>query len=77
MELLQQKNLDECLLRLLDLYAKDHLRSAVCEIGPTDTALIELARQEGCVLLTDDERTLYRLALKIGVDCRLVKPLVD
>ncbi|MBI1762245.1 MAG: hypothetical protein HYR56_12505 [Acidobacteria bacterium] len=77
MELLQQKNLNERLLRLLDLYAQNSLQQAVCEIGPTDTALIELARQENCVLLTDDDRTLAPLARANNVKYLLVKPLLD
>ena len=77
MELLQQKKLDEKLIRLLDLHAQNGLQQTVCKIGPTDTALIELARREGCVLLTDDKRTLARLAWETGVDCRLVQPLVE
>jgi hypothetical protein len=47
------KDLDESLVRLIDL--KD-LSDVVCEIGPSDTAIIHLAHREGSVLLTSDGR---------------------
>lgn len=72
MDFLKSKNIDEKLLRLLDMHGREELREAVCVIGPTDTGLIDLARKEGCVLLTDDERSLAPLAWGNGVDCRLV-----
>lgn len=76
MNFLCMKNIDEQLLRLLDMHGREDLREVVCLIGPTDTGLIDLARKEGCVLLTDDERTLAVRAWEEGVDCRLVKNLV-
>jgi rRNA-processing protein FCF1 len=77
MEWLRKKNLDErLLLRLLDMDEKKQLKESVCAIGPTDTGLIDLARREGCVLLTDDRRTLAPYAWGQAVDCRLVETLI-
>lgn len=76
MELLNAKALDErSSLRLLDMFIDGALKEGVCTIGPVDTALIELARNEGCALLTDD-KTLGWRAWDIGVDCRLVYNLI-
>ncbi len=77
MDLLRRKNLDERLLCLLEMHARDDSREAVCSIGPTDTGLIELARLEGCSILTDDERTLAKRAWELGIDCQLMKNLID
>ncbi|MFN2452585.1 MAG: PIN domain-containing protein [Pyrinomonadaceae bacterium] len=76
MSLLERINIDERLLSLRDMYASEKLRELVCIIGSTDTGLIELARQERCTLLTDDERTLNRYARILRIDCRLVKNLL-
>ncbi len=73
MFLLKRMSIDEKLLRLNDMHASEELKELVCLIGPTDTGLIALARQEGCVLLTDDERTLERYARALGIDCRLIR----
>jgi hypothetical protein len=76
MELLQGK-LDERLLRLIEEgFRLEAVRHNISRIGPTDAGLIELARREGCVLLTDDERTLAPLAWRLGVDCRIFKPML-
>lgn len=75
-DLLTQWNVDEKLVRLLDLASHESFGYCVPIIGPTDTGLIELALRHGCVLITQDERTLAREAWKVGVDCRLVKQLV-
>jgi hypothetical protein len=56
-QFLLSKNLDEALIRLIDL--KD-LSEVLCEIGPSDTAIIHLAHKEGAVLLTTDGRLLGR-----------------
>lgn len=56
-QFLLSKNLDEALIRLIDL--KD-LSELLCEIGPSDTAIIHLAHKEGAVLLTTDVRLLGR-----------------
>jgi rRNA-processing protein FCF1 len=76
MELLALK-LDERLLRLIEdgFHRKDR-RHNISEVGPTDAGLIELARSEGCTLLTDDRRTLAPLAWRLGVDCQLFKSLL-
>jgi rRNA-processing protein FCF1 len=76
MEFMRARNLEEAFVRLLDMEERDYLRESVCRLGPTDTGLIEIARREGCVLLTDDERTLARLAWEQGIDCRLMKQVI-
>lgn len=77
MDLLSTRGFHEGFLRpLLDMHRIDVLREAVCSEGPTDTGLIELARKEGCALLTDDERTLARRAWQLGMDCRLIRNLL-
>lgn len=76
MELLNARALDEHYsLRLLDMFIERALNEGVCTIGPVDTGLLELARKEGCALLTDD-KTLGWRAWEIGVDCRLVYNLI-
>lgn len=76
MEFMNAKALDERhSLRLLDMFIDGALKERVCEIGPVDTTLIDLARNEGCALLTDDQTLGWR-AWGIGVDCRLVYNLV-
>lgn len=54
-ELFRSKSVDERLIRLLDL-SKGNLRDMIPIIGPVDAGLIELARAEGCDLLTEDGR---------------------
>ena len=77
MDLLSTRGFGERLLPpLLDMQRVDAVREAVCATGPTDAGLIELARQEGCALITDDERTLARRAWQLGMDCRLVCNLI-
>lgn len=56
-DFLLAKDLDESLVRLVDL---KNLSEVVCEIGPSDTAIIHLAHREGSVLLTTDGRLLGR-----------------
>ncbi len=75
-DLLVQWDMDEQLIRLIDLAADGSFRGCLPEIGVTDTALIQLALRHECVLITEDERTLAREAWTRRVDCRLVKQLV-
>jgi hypothetical protein len=75
-DLLIQWDIDERLIRLLDLASDDAFRECLPEIGATDAGLIQLALQHECVLITEDERTLAREAWTRGVDCQLVKQLV-
>lgn len=77
LEYLLERNLDERLLQLLDMSSREHSREALCNIGPADAGLIDLALSVGCPLLTDDERTLAWRAWQAGVDCRLVQSLID
>ena len=72
------KNVDERLLSLIEICGSDRGRESLRAIGPTDSGLIELALQEKCVLLTDDERTLARRAwdLGLGDQCKLVRNLL-
>jgi rRNA-processing protein FCF1 len=77
MELLEFRKLDERLLRLIEEgFQRADVRHNISEIGPTDAGLIELARLEGCVRLTDDQRTLAQSAWRLGVDCKIFKPLL-
>lgn len=56
-DFLRARNLDESLVGLIDLM---DLTDVICDIGPTDTAIIHLAHKEGAVLLTADGRLLGR-----------------
>ena len=73
-DLLRLWNLDERLIRLIDI--SQDLAPSIPESGLVDTGLIDLARLNGCTLITQDERTLAPLAWRLGVDCQLVKQLV-
>ena len=75
-DLLVQWDLDERLIRLLDLASDESFRECLPDIGAADTGLIHLALRHECVLITEDERTLAREAWTRGVECRLVKQLV-
>jgi len=77
MELLALSKLDKRLLRLIeDGFQREDVRHNISQIGPTDAGLIELALREGCMLPTDDQRTLAPLAYQLGVDCRIFKPML-
>ena len=77
MEMLALSKLDERLLRLIeDGFHREGVRHNISMIGPTDAGLIEFALREGCILLTDDRRTLAPLAWQIGVDCRIFKSIL-
>lgn len=65
------RNLEEELVRLLDLYGRDDLREPACLFGPTDVGLMDLAKRTGCVLLTED-RGLNNLARRSNVICYLL-----
>jgi len=52
--LLRQKRLDEKLLPILDMESDDTNRGLIQVLGPTDTGLLQLAKNERCYLLTDD-----------------------
>jgi hypothetical protein len=73
--LLKKKVLSEELVRLLELDSNGLCRK-IGEIGPTDIALTELARSQGCILLTEDRRTLAPWAWSQGVDCRVVQEII-
>ena len=75
-DLLTQWDIDERLVRLLDLASSERFRTCLPEVGLIDTGLILLATEHGCALITEDERTLAREAWNRGVDCYLVKQLV-
>jgi hypothetical protein len=75
-DLLTQWKVEEELIRLLDLALDTAFETSLPRIGPPDTGLIQLALQRGCVLITDDERTLCPEALKAGVDCRLLEQVI-
>jgi len=69
--LLRQKRLDERLLRLLDMESSDTNKEFMQVLGPTDTGLLQLAKSEGCRLLTDD-RSLRSHARQEGIECFLI-----
>ena len=72
MSTLQQRNLEEELVRLLYLYERDDLREPACLFGPTDVGLMDLAKRNGCVLVTE-ERGLRDLARGRNVICYLLE----
>jgi predicted nucleic acid-binding protein len=71
---LRIKSVDERLIRLLDL-PPESLDALVPIIGPTDAGLIELAKKEQCVLLTDD-RELARFSKAANTKFQLIEDLV-
>ena len=73
---LTSKSIDERLVRLLDM-PDETLEAVVPIIGPTDAGLIELAKNEHCVLLTDDGRELAHFAKAADVRFYLVRNLVQ
>lgn len=73
MNWLLSKGLNENLLSLMELHSDPRGRDSVCEIGPTDSGLIEIAMRERVPLLTDDRRTMFGRARQNGVDCRIVE----
>jgi rRNA-processing protein FCF1 len=75
-DLMIQWDVDERLIRLLDVASDESFRACLPEIGVIDAGLIQMALQHECVLITEDERTLAREAWGRGADCRLVKQLV-
>lgn len=58
MDYLQQKLADEKLLTLVSMREAVLTSDLVCSVGPVDAGLLTLAREENCVLLTDDARLL-------------------
>lgn len=60
MAYLTQKVADEKLLALVSMREDAFASDLVCSVGPVDAGLVTLARQENCVLLTDDGRLLSR-----------------
>ena len=73
-ELLTQWQLDERLIRLLDFAGGS--APEIARIGLVDIGLIRLAQEQGCVLITEDAKTLAPLAWEQGVDCRLLRNLL-
>jgi rRNA-processing protein FCF1 len=74
---LRQWNVNEKLICLLDLALDTAFQTSLPRSGPPDAGLIQLASQRGCVLITEDKRTLCPEALKAGVDCRLLEQLIS
>lgn len=72
MEFFMEKNLNEELLRLLDLQGREESCEAVCALGPADAGLIDLAQRERCSVVTDDWDLAQRLRSK-NVDCFLTQ----
>lgn len=69
---LRRKKLDERLVGLLQIASTGETLESLCSLGPTDTGLIDLARREGCILLTDDTDVWHR-AKQLQVDCKLIR----
>lgn len=60
MAYLMHKGADEKLLALVSMREDVFTSDLVCSVGPVDAGLLTLAREENCVLLTDDSRLLSR-----------------
>ncbi len=73
-DLLMRWNLDEELVRMLDVARQTEL--SLIRVGLVDAGVIELARRHGCLLITQDEGNLAPLAWELGVDCQLVRQMV-
>ena len=73
-DLLTQWNLDERLIQFL-VFARES-GSQIKRVGLVDTGLIRLAQENGCPLITGDEKTLAPLAHEQGVDCHLLRNLL-
>ena len=69
------KNFDERLLRLLEMHTEERSSRRIRLFGPPDAGLVELARREGCVFLTDDG-ALKGEARRSGVDCIVLRDLL-
>lgn len=74
--LLRKKRLDERLLLLLDMESSPLNKEFLQVLGPTDTGLLQLAKNEGYRLLTDDG-TLRSRAWQEGIECFLVREMLQ
>jgi len=76
LDLLRAWELDERLIRLLELGADSSFAPIVGRIGPADTGVVGLALENNGALITEDAKALYSEALRLGVDCRLLEHLI-
>lgn len=53
-----EKQVDERLITLLQMYNNEPMNAVVMVAGPIDAGLITLAQSERCILLTDDHRLM-------------------
>ena len=75
-QLLRLWNIDENLVRLLDMATDPELLKYIPIIGLVDAGIIELASSRQCGVITQDERTLSTFAHHRSVRCWQVKELV-
>ena len=73
-DLLLDWNVREEHVRLTDLCQSLELRERIPRLGPTDVALIWLAQQHNCPLITEDEPLAFE-GPRLGIECLLVKNL--
>jgi predicted nucleic acid-binding protein len=76
MDYLKRKRADERLLALLSMREDAFFSDIVCSLGPVDAGLIALAKEENCVLLTDDSRLLSRCDSSGSPEIKLVEYLL-
>lgn len=76
MDYLKQKRADEKLLALLSMHEDAFVSDIVCSLGPVDAGLVALAKDENCVLLTDDSRLLSRCDDTGSPEIKLVEYLL-
>jgi hypothetical protein len=75
MDYLKRKRLDERLIRVLAIEDDSSHRHIACCNGFIDAGVIKLAREEKCVLLTDDGR-LFPWMNALGPEIELLKHIV-
>ncbi len=76
MDYLKRKRADEKLLALLSMHEDAFFSDIVCSLGPVDAGLVALAKNENCVLLTDDGRLLSRCDSTGSPEIKLVEYLL-
>ena len=69
-----EKQVDERLITLFEMYTSEPMRIVVTVAGPIDAGLVALAQRERCVLLTDDNRLLSWMDKSAGIE--LVKNVI-
>jgi hypothetical protein len=75
MDYLKRRRLDERLIRILAIEDDSSHRHIACSNGFIDAGVLKLAREEKCVLLTDDGR-LWTWVNETGPEIELLKNVV-